>query len=209
MSPRKAKAQTLVERAAKAKEIVLEAPPREVRKAPHPTIPISWTITETKQHESAIESMLLYGTMSSSIVRTMRAQYGVGPKRVGRLIARIRDRWVAEDAEARSTNKAAAVRRLTQQIRKLTVGERDPGGGWVVKPDPKTAARYEQLLSEIQGTKAPLEVNVMAGVAVAAMSAIAELTPEELQQELRELEEEEEQAARYRLGQGIAVQERH
>ena len=74
-------------------------------------------------------------------------------------------------------NKAAAARRLLRYIRQAQ-------GDGTRKPDFATLAKFEGLLADLQGTRAPLEIAVDVRVGEAVKAVIAGMTAEQLNERL-------------------------
>jgi hypothetical protein len=141
-----------------------------------------WTSTETAVHEAMIEQLMLGTHSPRSIERAMRERYDLGANRTGRLIERVRRRWLDEGKEAMPSNKEAQIRRLERYIQ-LAQGVRRPeaeGGGWKVRPEWSAIGKFEALLADLLGTRAPIEIAVSARISTTAMNIISSLSPEEL-----------------------------
>jgi hypothetical protein len=158
---------------------------------------VRYTLEETRQHTLDIEQLLPHSQVSA-IVRAMRAKYGVSRMRVERIAREIKDRWVREDeaSGALQENRAAAIRRIDGYLA-LARGRRDPQNpaAWVEKPNHGALARYETLKANLQGTFAPLKVDVEYRVSASIQHVVANLTAEQVagylakQREMRELAE--------------------
>ncbi len=128
------------------------------------------TITpdEKKRRLAEIEKLMMLGVAQTQIEHACRAKYGMKTALVRRYQSEIRNRWAEEEQVNRPTNKAAAVRRLYSHIQKALQKEE-----WAA------VAAFERILSDIQGTKEAVEVNlnVDATVTEATLHVIANLSP--------------------------------
>ncbi len=88
---------------------------------------------------------------------------------VATYVARIREKWAEEERAARPHYKAQAMRRIYGHIAEA---KRDKN--W------SAIAQFEKILSDMQGTKEPVEINVNidATVTEAALHVVSTLTPE-------------------------------
>jgi len=130
---------------------------------------VTITHDEKKRRLAEIEKLMMLGVAQTQIEHACRAKYGMKTGQVRRYQAEIRDRWAEEETTNRPTNKAAAVRRLYSHIQKALQKEE-----WAA------VAAFERILSDIQGTKEAIEVNlnVDATVTEATLHVVANLTPE-------------------------------
>jgi len=166
--------------------------PENKKQRPFKTV---YTRAETKEQEEAVAAILPHQTVAA-VKRAMRERFGITPNRTQKLVGRVRERWVREDeaSGALQVNRAEAVRRVKRQIG-VASGRKDQGGAWVEKPDHSAVARYEHILANLQGTYAPVKVDVVFRVSESIMPVIGNLTPEQVQEilerqrALRELEE--------------------
>jgi hypothetical protein len=120
---------------------------------------------------------------------------------------------VAEDVEARPSNRAAAVRRYQRYIA-LASGERERATPeeraagiqpvWRVKPNWPMVARFEAMLADVQGTKAPIQLSATVDVRVSQslQAVIANITPEQMAERLLAARERREKVQRFELIQG-------
>lgn len=156
-----------------------------------------YTRDETKQHEEAIAQLLPSQTLAA-IARHMHREFGISSKRVARLAARVRERWVREDeaSGALAVNRAEAIRRVKRMLA-IASGKRSADGAWTEKPNHAAVAKYESLLAQLQGTNAPIKLDLEVRVSASIQGVIANLTAEQVreiserQRELRELAERE------------------
>jgi hypothetical protein len=122
-------------------------------------------------------------------------------QRVGRLVGRIQERWQIEDQNfdraKRAEWKSGQIRRLTR-MRDIASGSQNQDGTWAVKPDHRAVARYEELLAKIQGTLAPIEIDLDVRYTEAMMVAIGSMSAEQMASLLAEAEQMEAHARQYR-----------
>ena len=148
-----------------------------------------WPAVQVEQHMQAVESLYLSTISKTAICRTMRTRFGISESRANQLLNRVKERWLAEDAEARPVNKSAQIRRLLGYIRDAR-GERDQDGTWKVKPDTGALAKFEMILADIQGTKAPVEIAVDVRIGHAMQNVIAGLSSDQMTRYLAEAREQ-------------------
>lgn len=157
-----------------------------------------WSRTETEEQLQAVEQLLRSMVSPRDIEQVLRKKFGpVGRIRTMRLIARTYERWREDDKNAVPHQKAAQSRRIAQYLQQARgVFE---NGRWTVKPDWKAVAMFENILADVQGTRAPIEVNVDARVSQSLQAIIASMTPEQMAERLavvRQRRELAEQARR-------------
>ena len=179
-----------------AEELLAELGASEVRV---PKRGQKYTLAEVELQMSVVEQLVLATQSRPAITKAMRERFGVGSLRVLRLVARVQERWKQEDQEARPAYRAAAMRRIERYIAQAR-GERAPDGTWRTKPDYPALARFESLLADIQGTRAPVQVDVSVDVRVSAslQAVIASLTPEQCAERLAAARERRALAERQR-----------
>lgn len=142
------------------------------------------TVDERKQRFELIEGLMVAGLSQEQIAKATGKSFGMTKHQTMLYIARIRDRWAEEEKEARPHNKTQATRRIVGHIAEA---RRDKN--W------SAVAQLEKLLSDMQGTKEPTEINVNvdATLTQAIVSVVSNLTPErraamiEEQRRLREI----------------------
>jgi len=127
---------------------------------------VRWTVDETRKHVEVIEGLMVLGAGSTQIVNQVtrpvaQGGLGIGPSRARSLIARIQDRWEEEDRKASRRRRGEQTRRLMRYIQACQ-GRRDPQNPtqWLEKPNHQALARYEKQLALIQGTEAPVQVDL-------------------------------------------------
>jgi hypothetical protein len=142
------------------------------------------TVEQRRERLEVIEQLMIRGIGTSKIEKACADRFGMNKGAVARYMSHLREQWADEERQSRPTNKATAQRRIYQHIQKAREAD-----NWAA------VASLERLLSDIQGTKEALEVNlnVDANVREATLHVIANLTPEKRaeilaeQRKLREL----------------------
>jgi hypothetical protein len=127
------------------------------------------TVEVKRERLDVVEQLMLRGVSQNKIEHVCKEKFNIGRLVARKYMAEIRDRWADEERVSRPSYKAQAMRRLYNHIQKA----RDTDN-WAA------VAQLERLLSDIQGTKEPVEVNmnVDARVTEAALHVVATLTPE-------------------------------
>jgi len=141
-----------------------------------------YSAEETKQQVQVIESLLLQGTTNQSILADACARVGLRrPKthRVSDLIKRIHQRWAAEDAAHSGAAKATAIRRLHRWIG-VARGKGAKGSADYSPANLPAIARFEELLSKIQGTQEPIRISVDLQVTEAVVAVIGTMSVGEM-----------------------------
>lgn len=142
------------------------------------------TLEQRRERMEVIEQLMIRGVGATKIAKACADRFGMSKPAVSRYMDKLREQWADEERSSRTTNKATAQRHIYQHIQKA----RDSGNWGAV-------AAFERLLSEIQGTKEALEVNmnIDASIKEATLHVVASLSPEqrtriiEQQRRLREL----------------------
>lgn len=158
-----------------------------------------WTQAETREHVAFLEQLYVRGTSLRQMELAARQRFGLRPGRVTSLLDRIRETWRKEDEANRASNRAAAVRRVTRYIRDAE-GRKNQDGSWIEKPNYAALARFEELLSDLQGTREPVKVDLNVRVQETVLNVIAGLSPEELGELVAEYEDTERLAEAARRG---------
>lgn len=144
----------------------------------------SVTLEQKRERLDVIEQLMIRGVGTNKIEKACAERFGMTKGAVARYVAHLREQWAEEERQARPTNKATAQRRIYQHIQKARDAD-----NWAA------VASLERLLSDIQGTKEAIDINLSidADVREAAIHVITSLTPEqraeilEEQRKLREL----------------------
>jgi hypothetical protein len=139
---------------------------------------------QRRERLDVIEQLMIRGVTQSKIEKACAERFKMSRGAVSKYMDTLRVQWADEERAARMTNKTAAQRRLYAHIQKAKDSE-----NW------GAVASFERLLSEIQGTREAMEVNlnVDATVTEATLHVVANLTPEQRaniiaeQRRLREL----------------------
>lgn len=122
-----------------------------------------WTPRQTAEQMAWVEAMLIEGASHHQIAKQARDAIGVGETRVATLISRVLDRWDVETSkdDGRRHAKQAQIARIHRYIQ-WAKGRRDPNNPnlWIEKPNHAALAKWEELLSKVQGTQAPIEIDL-------------------------------------------------
>ena len=162
-----------------------------------------WTRAEAEAQERDVETLLAGATTDAQVISALRQRHQVGAVRTKSLMARVRARWAREDEERSSSNRSEAIRRAKRMLRQVL--ER------LNPPDPKhapstgdlvrlhsTAHKWETHLADLQGTKAPLRLELDLQVSQAILQVIATMDADEVAEELAQQRALEQQAAAFR-----------
>jgi DNA-binding transcriptional MerR regulator len=126
---------------------------------------------ERRKRLDFIEKLLIAGVSISRIESACREAFDppMSKTAVRTYISRVHARWAEEERTNRAHYKTQAIRRLYGHI-----AEARKASNWAA------VAQLERLLSDIQGTKEPIEVqvNVDATVTEAMLHVVANLSPE-------------------------------
>ncbi len=127
------------------------------------------TVEQRRERMDLIEQLMVRGVGVSKIEKACAERFGMKRGVVMKYMERLREQWAEEERVSRPTNKATAQRRLYQHIQKARDAD-----NWAA------VASLERLLSDIQGTKEAVEVNVNleAMTREATLHVIANITPE-------------------------------
>jgi len=142
------------------------------------------TVAMRRERLEVIEQLMIRGVGHSKIEKACAERFKMSRGAVAKYMDSLRSQWAEEERSSRLTNKTTAQRRLYQHIQKAKESE-----NWAA------VAALERLLSDIQGTKEALEINlnVDATVTEATLHVVANLSPEQRaniiaeQRKLREL----------------------
>jgi len=125
-----------------------------------------------------VERCLIQGVSTRRIASLVKKEYGIGPSKIEEIIQAIGDRWSKEEAIRRPLYKQAAMERITESLQNAYASN-----------DTRLALSFEKLLSELQGTKAPIEISVTATVTTALANVILDMSAEDVQNALDEMRE--------------------
>lgn len=127
------------------------------------------SVLDRRERMTAIEQLMIAGVSMSRIEDMMRDKFSMARGKVRVYVDAVRARWAEEDAANRPAMKAQAIRRCLGHIAEA---RRDKN--WAA------VAQLEKHLSDLQGTKEPVEVNlnIDATITEAALHVVANLTPE-------------------------------
>lgn len=125
-----------------------------------------YSAAEYREIAIHVEQAMMRGMNAETAARSIRQSTRfaqITKTFVGKIMARVQEAWAREDASLRSVNKSSQMRRIygyiaqARGIPKIVDGRQE---GWQVPPNHAALVRWENLLADIQGTRAPVEVNV-------------------------------------------------
>lgn len=158
-----------------------------------------WTPEETREQMAFVEQVMLERPDLTPRRRAIlcHQKFGIGAKRVEGLVSRVRQAWESEDTELRAKKKSEQGRRILRHL-SAAKGEKDERGAWKTKPNWPAVAKFEELYASLYGTRDPIKVSVDVRMSEALIVAIAQMTPEELMEEVEAYNREVELAEAYR-----------
>lgn len=124
-----------------------------------------------------------------AIQRGLRAKYpGLTRKRVDELWDRVTEIFVERSEKSLVERKEEQLMRLRHMKGIALLGQRDTANAqaWRHKPNLRTALEIEKLLAEIEGTLAPIQVNVNQALTAAMVTVVARLQGDEADSYLEE-----------------------
>lgn len=146
-----------------------------------------FTPEEDEEHVAFVLRLRLRGANMRQITAACLRQYGFARVRTENLLRQGLDALGRDWDQTRKTSKAEQSARLRQVLFDLHAEVQ-------AKPDPKNPKRHasltalygaivrcEELLSEVEGTREPVTVNVNQTITQAAVTVIANMTPERTQ----------------------------
>jgi hypothetical protein len=159
----------------------------------------SWTREEADAQEAFIENMLLERPDYTEDKRAevVREKFGIGKGRLRTLTERVRSRWEKDDSKLRMQRKAEQARRLLRHMSKAQ-GQRDRQGNWVEKPNWSAVAKFEALYADLCGTREAIKIDIDVRMSEALTMVIAQMTPEQVQEQLERYNEDVRLADEYR-----------
>lgn len=148
--------------------------------------------------EAFVESCIVQGLTTSRIYSLAIKEFGCTKVIIDKCIQAVSTKWAKEETVRRPMWKAAAMERMQRAIRKATE-----------ESNFAMVARFEGLLAEMQGTKAPIELNVNHTQQIAMVNVILDMTPSDMQEALEEIKELERKAKLLQLVSGNPMVKRH
>lgn len=155
--------------------------------------PKVWSVTEQRQQRDLAEALLstAQGTEAYA-TKQLAKQLHLTFTRARRVVREVLDAWnqkregtkAVEDARSQAI---ARVRSMLVHARGTPKVVDDPltGGrkqdGWLVEPDHRATAKYEEILMRLEGTDQPIKVDVNVRVSAALEGVIANLTPQQVE----------------------------
>jgi hypothetical protein len=149
---------------------------------------VVYTLEERAAHRAAAEQLLAtpLGT-ADNVVKTLRKELGIGPKRAKRVVEQVLDEWSAQqDPKRVSKNRARGAARIRRLIHGATY--KRVGSRWVERrsPDLNAIARLEHLLMRYEGTDQPVKVDVNLRTNEAVVGSVMRLTSAQVEAILAE-----------------------
>lgn len=129
-----------------------------------------FTLEEVRRQLDFVEGLMVLGAANGSVVHQASRPPGVGGQagglgvsksRARMLIARVIAKWDEEDRARSTSRRHEAAARIMRQIQNCQ-GKRDPRNPnvWLEKPNHKALIGYERELMKLQGTAAPIEIDI-------------------------------------------------
>jgi len=152
---------------------------------------VVYSVEEVRRQLDFIEGLMTLGASTSAILAQAskpvglaggHGGLGITAYRANRVIQRIQARWEEEDRERSKSRRTEASRRILRQIQNCQ-GRRDPHNPtvWIEKPNHVAIVRYEELLSKLQGTQAPIEIDLNVQHSETLVATFARYSVEHLQ----------------------------
>jgi len=170
-------------------------PPEEVARPTWTGTKKIWSRKETMAQLQMVQDWRIDGFDKRQVERAMKEKYpGMTRGRVHVLWARITR--VFEDRAHKSLveRKEEALARLRRAAAVAWMGEKDPadakGKTWRHKPSLANVLAFEQLIAKIEGTLAPVQVNVDQTVTLAMIQVVQQLSGDDASDYLAEAMEQ-------------------
>lgn len=160
-----------------------------------------YTPAEVAEHIAYVEQLVSTpGMNTNTAVRMTRAKFGFGHGRYLNLKRRIYTLWETEAAEDATANRALAIRRIMQMLNHARGVQKivNNQSVWERAPNHQAVARYEDLLTRLQGTNVPIEVNLNHRIGSALVEVIGNLTADQVDAALERTREDRRLADEYR-----------
>ena len=140
-----------------------------------------YSIAETAQHRRVIAELLTRLYHPDRIVQTMHTSFGLSKQRTMRLIQEEYERWDREGTDVNSVKRkrVAAEQRLAGYLEECRKRFFNPSA--VVKGSMRDIMLVEKQLAEIQGTLAPIKVDINVSITANMAAVLANLSPEQIQ----------------------------
>jgi len=157
---------------------------------------IDLTPTEDENRLAEVFRLLTRGYTDALIVRIARGELGIGAIATRSLIAKVHESLKTEADARKPYARAVTIARLHDAIEKFKTPRyktvkrrvRDPNTGTMVEKEvveellpPPQYVRCEELLADIEGTRAPQKVIVEHALKESLMAVLSTLTPERTQ----------------------------
>jgi hypothetical protein len=158
---------------------------------------VVYTLAEIAKHRASAEKLLGQSYAPAAVIRLLRQQLGIGPKRARRCVEQVLTEWSRQvDPRQAEKNRALAAERVRDDLRNLRfkkVAIDETHFGWEKRADPNytAIARMEFLLMRLEGTDQPVKIDVDVRMNEATIGSIAKLSPEQVRGILAEGERTE------------------
>jgi hypothetical protein len=172
--------------------------PPEPSAAPRGAVQLSEA--DKKLRMRFVGQLLWRGSPDEKVVSFCRNTWGMTRRASLHMIERVKLRWVAEEERNRPKAKAWAIQRLLNDLSELRAGESKT---W----DHGAIMQRERLLSDLQGTKEPIKVNVEFAQVEAVDRVMLELTPEQFRAAVDIALDEKRKARLFEAGKVVATQQ--
>jgi len=149
-----------------------------------------YTAEEVRRQIDFVEGLMTLGASTSAVIAQATKPaggpgtggLGISKHRTKLLVQRVQARWEEEDRERSTSRRTEAARRILRQIQNCQ-GRRDPRNPnvWIEKPNHTAIVRYEELLSKLQGTQAPIEIDLNVQHSETLIATFARYSVEHLQ----------------------------
>ncbi len=154
---------------------------------------------ETREQYAYVSNGLISGLSTADVRRGFLEKFGANRKnRFHTMFVRAMEAFKTEDAARRDNTRSEAVRRITRRIPRLDSQIHAPATptrsltGLVL-----AVATHEKLLADIQGTRAPIKIDVDVRVSESIAHVIMNLTPEQVTEYQHRNAERKRMAAAY------------
>jgi hypothetical protein len=158
---------------------------------------IRWAKREVFKHEVFIEKLMLSACSERQIESLCAQELGLKTLRTRILRHRILERWKLAGAAESETNRIQAQRRIQRNITDVHSEFAADIPKMSAAAKHSALARYESILIQLQGTSAPIQINMDVTVSANLQGVIANLTPEQTQKYITRAKERALKAAEY------------
>jgi len=155
--------------------------------------------------EAFVEQLVMRGASSRAIVEAAKSKLGITKSQTLLAVTKVKERWRVEYDTDRAYWKLAAIKRIQQSINRLMAGKPASDGLGPPKVEHALVLKYEQFLSDLQGTKDPIKIDLASSFNEAIVGIVGGMTEEQITQLAAEYDENERLAnlARRTLPAGV------